>query len=86
MDILAHALKNNVFHEDLGSLGSGGDEDLGGLVAGIWRPLVGAGELNDLFPVRDGWEDLEGFGQLARFVAREKEADPVVVSKALGGK
>ena len=71
LDILTHTLENDVLHEDLGDLWCGGDEDLGRFVAGVWSPFVWAGELDDLFPVWDGWEDLEWLWELARLVSRE---------------
>lgn len=83
LDIFAHALKYDVLHEDLGNLRCGGNEDLSGFVAGVWCPFVGAGELDNFFPVRDGRENLEGLGEFPRFVARKEEADPEVVSKVL---
>lgn len=83
LDIFAHALEDDVLHEDLGNLRCGGDEDLGCFVAGVWCPLVGAGELDNFFPVRDGREDLEGLGEFPRFVAGKEEADPEGVSKAV---
>lgn len=83
LDIFAHALEDDVLHEDLGNLGCGRDEDLGGFVAGVWCPFVGAGELDNLFPVRNSRENLEGLGELSGFVAGKEEADPKTVSKVV---
>lgn len=81
LDIFAHALEDDVFHENLSNLRCGGDEYLGGFVAGVGCPFVGAGELDNLFPVRDGRENLKGLGEFPRFVAGKEEADPEAVSK-----
>lgn len=83
LDIFAHALEDDVLHEDLGNLRCGGDEDLGGFVAGVRCPFVGAGELDNFFPVRDGRKNLEGLGKFPRFVAGKEEADPGAVSKVV---
>lgn len=55
--------------------GGGGGEETGGFVGGVGGPGVGAGEEEDFFPVFEGGDDFEGFGELAGFVAGEEEAD-----------
>lgn len=83
LDIFTHALEDDVLHEDLSNLRCGGDEDLGGLVAGVGCPLVGASELDNFFPVGDGRENLKGLGEFPGFVAGKEEADPETVSKVV---
>jgi hypothetical protein len=55
----------------LGDGGGAGDKDFGGFVAGVWGPFVWAGYSEDVFPMGDGGQDFEGFGELAGFVAGE---------------
>lgn len=59
------------------------DEDLSSFVAGIGGPFVGAGKCENVFPVGDGREYFEGFGELAGFVAGEEEADSKYAMLAL---
>ncbi len=75
VDVVADAIQDDHFQEALGDGRGAGDEDFGGFVAGVGCPFVGAGYGEDVFPVRDGGKDFEGFGQLARFVSGEEEAD-----------
>ena len=54
--------------EALDNVRLGRDENSSGLVAGVGRPLLGLGDLDDVFPVRDGREDLEGLRKGSRLV------------------
>lgn len=42
-----------------------GGEDAGGGVHGLGGPQVGTGEVEDFFPVVEGGDDFEGFGEFA---------------------
>ena len=48
-----------------------GGEDLGGLKHGRRRPVFGLGEAQDLLPVAQGRDDLEGLGEFPRAVLGE---------------
>lgn len=76
LDVLTDTLEDDVLHEDLCDYRCGGNEDFGCFVAGVWSPFVGAGQLDDLFPVWYGWEDFERLWKLAGLVSGEKESDP----------
>lgn len=79
-DVVADAVEEDEGEVFLALGGLGGGEETGGFVAGVWRPGVGTGEEEDFFPVLEGGDDFEGFGELAGFVAGEEEADPGGVS------
>jgi hypothetical protein len=80
VDIFANAVENNHFQESLNNMGLARNEDSCRLVAGISRPLVGLGDSDDVFPVRDCRENLEGLWQRSGLVSRKNLADPGIVS------
>lgn len=80
VDIFANAVEDNHFQESLNNMGLAGDEDSCRLVASIGRPLVGLGNSNNVFPVRDCGENLEGLWQRSGLVSGENLADPRIVS------
>jgi hypothetical protein len=79
VDVFTDALEDDGFEEALRGEGCAGNEDFGRFVAGVGGPFVGAGYAEDVFPVRDGGEDLEGFGELAGFVAGEEKSNSTLV-------
>ncbi len=62
VDIFANAVEDNHFQESLNHMGLAGNEDPCRLVASIGRPFVGLGDSDNVFPVRDCGENLEGLG------------------------
>ena len=61
-----------------------GGEDLGGLKHGRRRPVFGLGEAQDLLPVAQGRDDLEGLGEFHRAVLGENLGDHLYFSSMWG--
>jgi hypothetical protein len=77
VNVFPDAVKDHRGQELLGYIGFGADEDFGGFVAGVWGPRFGAGYGEEEVPLGEGWDDFEGFGKFAGFVARKEEANSV---------
>lgn len=78
VDVVADAVEEDGVDEFLGNVGFGGDEDARGGVDGVWRPFLWLGDFEEGLPLRECWEDFEGFGERPGFVAGEEETDPAV--------
>jgi len=84
-NLLANFLQQDLLIELLALLGVEiGCEDASRGVGGVWCPVLGHGQHEEGGPHAQGGEDLEGFGERTRLVAREKTADPVKEEGELG--
>lgn len=75
VNILTDSVKNHHLEEALDNVRLCRDEDSSGLVASVGRPLLGFGNLDNVFPVRDGREDLEGLRKGSRLVSGQDLAN-----------
>ena len=76
IDVLADSVKDDHLEEPLDNVRLAGDKDPRGLIAGIGGPTFRLGDLEDVLPVGNCREDLEGLWQRAGLVSREDLADP----------
>ena len=75
MNILANVIEDDGGEELLGNVWLRADEDFSGFVAGVCGPGFGTGKREEEVPLGKGRDDFERFGEFARFVAGEEEAD-----------
>ena len=75
VDVVADAIEDDGFEEELGDGGIGGDEDAGGFVAGVRGPRFRMSEVEQILPLREGREDFEWLGEFARAVAGKDLTD-----------
>lgn len=80
IDILTNTVEDDHLEESLHNVGLARNKDPRRLVAGVGGPGIGLGHLNDILPVGDGREDLEGLGQRTGLVSREDLSNPELIS------
>lgn len=76
VNVFADLFEHDEFEESLDDAGLGRDEDAGGLVARVGGPFLGFRNVENIFPVRDCGQNLEGLWQRARLVAGQNIANP----------
>ena len=79
-NIVSDSFEDEELEKALCHDGLSGDKEPGRFEARIRSPRIRSCDVEDVFPIRECWDDLEGFGKSARLVARQKKSNSVLIS------